>query len=295
MTEPAPPSGGEPSRSGQDPVESAAVESAPAADRPSPWAGPFAGVDEGPSAPPEVAAVGYAPPPVPPSAPSAGQQPPSGTYPGGWPPPGSAPGQQPWSAPPGGSSYGPVPGHPQPSTGWSGGPADPAAAPGFPGAAPLPGAGWGPRPPAVGPRPGPLPPPPREPARPPKRIDPVPGTPFGVVHLDVPPVTSGLAVGSLVTGIAAILVSLLVLCFGIAGPDYGGAWAAGAFTVLGALAGTAAIVAGLLARRQIRRPAPPPAVRFTGNGLAVAGVSCGGVGLLLSLLGLGLALVVQLA
>ncbi|WP_236647512.1 hypothetical protein [Micromonospora sicca] len=149
-------------------------------------------------------------------------------------------------------------------------------------------------PPAVGPRPGPVPPPPREPARPPKRVDPVPGTPFGVVHLDVPPVTSGLAVGSLVTGIAAILVSFLVLCFGVAGPDYGGAWAAGAFTVLGGLAGTAAIVAGLLARRQIRRPAPPPAVRFTGNGLAVAGLSCGGVGLLLSLLGLGLALVVQL-
>ncbi|WP_278045665.1 hypothetical protein [Micromonospora kangleipakensis] len=149
-------------------------------------------------------------------------------------------------------------------------------------------------PPAAGPRPGPVPPPPREPARPPKRVDPVPGTPFGVVHLDVPPVTSGLAIGSLVTGIAAILVSLLVLCFGLAGPDYGGAWAAGAFTVLGALAGTAAIVAGLLARRQIRRPAPPPAVRFTGNGLAVAGLSCGGAGLLLSLLGLGLALVVQL-
>ncbi|SCL13435.1 hypothetical protein GA0070624_0127 [Micromonospora rhizosphaerae] len=140
-----------------------------------------------------------------------------------------------------------------------------------------------------------MPPPPREPARPPKRVDPVPGTPFGVVHLDVPPVTSGLAVGSLVTGIASILVSLVVLCFGLAGPDYGGAWAAGAFTVLGALAGTAAIVAGLLARRQIRRPAPPPAVRFTGHGLAVAGLSCGGTGLLLSLVGLGLALVVQIA
>ncbi|MFR9774642.1 hypothetical protein ACL02O_01125 [Micromonospora sp. MS34] len=139
-----------------------------------------------------------------------------------------------------------------------------------------------------------MPPPPREPGRPPKRVDPVPGTPFGVVHLDVPPVTSGLAVGSLVTGIASILVSLLVFCFGFAGPDYGGAWAAGAFTVLGGIAGTAAIVAGLLSRRQIRRPAPPPAVRFTGRGLAVAGLSCGGVGLLLSLLGLAVALVVQI-
>ncbi|WP_167604503.1 hypothetical protein [Micromonospora auratinigra] len=115
-----------------------------------------------------------------------------------------------------------------------------------------------------------------------------------MVHLDVPPVTSGLAIGSLVTGIASILVSLLVFCFGIAGPDYGGAWAAGAFAVLGGIAGTAAIVAGLLSRRQIRRPAPPPAVRFAGRGLAVAGLSCGGVGLLLSLLGLGVALVVQI-
>jgi hypothetical protein len=139
-----------------------------------------------------------------------------------------------------------------------------------------------------------VPPPPREAPRPPKRVDAVPGTPFGVVHLDVPPVTSGLAIGSLVIGIAAILVSLLVLCFGVAGPNYGGAWAAGAFTVLGVIAGTAAVVAGLLARRQIRRPAPPPAVRFTGRGLALAGVSCGGVGLLLSLAGLVLALVVQI-
>ncbi|MFD6611364.1 hypothetical protein ACGF5H_14800 [Micromonospora chalcea] len=122
----------------------------------------------------------------------------------------------------------------------------------------------------------------------------MPGTPFGVVHLDVPPVTSGLAIGSLIAGIAAIGVSLLVFCFGIAGPDYGGAWAAGAFTVLGALIGVGAVVAGLLARRQIRRPAPPPAVRFTGAGLAVAGLSCGGVGLLFSLVGLGLALVVQI-
>ncbi|MEU8259897.1 hypothetical protein AB0C02_04670 [Micromonospora sp. NPDC048999] len=122
----------------------------------------------------------------------------------------------------------------------------------------------------------------------------MPGTAFGVVHLEVPPVTSGLAVGSLVSGIASVLVSLLVFCFGIAGPRYGGAWAAGAFTVLGALAGGAAIVAGLLARRQIRRPAPPPAVRFAGRGLAVSGLSCGGVGLLLSLVGLALALLLQI-
>ncbi|MGW4498473.1 hypothetical protein ACWENR_07620 [Micromonospora sp. NPDC004336] len=115
-----------------------------------------------------------------------------------------------------------------------------------------------------------------------------------MVHLDVPPVTSGLAVGSLVAGIVSILVALLVICFG-AVAAMGGAWAAGAFTVLGVLAGAGAVAAGLLGLRQIRRGAPPPAVRFTGRGLAVAGVSCGGAGLLLSLLGLGLALLVALA
>ncbi|MEU7930264.1 hypothetical protein [Micromonospora echinofusca] len=113
------------------------------------------------------------------------------------------------------------------------------------------------------------------------------------MHLDVPPVTSGLAVGSLVAGIVSTLVSLLVICVGAVG-GVGGAWAAGAFTVLGVLAGAGAVVAGLLGMRQIRRPAPPPVVRFTGRGLAVAGVCCGGVGLVLSLLGLGLALLLGL-
>ncbi|WP_089021884.1 hypothetical protein [Micromonospora coriariae] len=126
-------------------------------------------------------------------------------------------------------------------------------------------------------------------------MEPVPGTPFGVVYLDVPPVTSGLAVGALVAGIASILVSLLVICFGVVGANAGGVWASGAFTVLGVLAGVAAIGAGLLGQRQIRRPAQPPAVRFTGRGLAVAAISCGAAGALLSLLGLGLALAISLA
>ncbi|MEH1100590.1 hypothetical protein [Micromonospora sp. CPCC 205561] len=129
---------------------------------------------------------------------------------------------------------------------------------------------------------------------PPKRVEAVAGTPFGVVHLDVPPVTSGLAVGSLVAGVVSTLVAMVVVCFGaVAGAN--GAWAAGAFTVLGVLAGAGAVVAGLLGLRQIRRPAAPPAVRFTGRGLAIAGVCCGGAGLLLSLLGLGLALLLALA
>ncbi|MER7166650.1 hypothetical protein ABT336_11365 [Micromonospora sp. NPDC000207] len=120
----------------------------------------------------------------------------------------------------------------------------------------------------------------------------MPGTPFGVVHLDVAPVTSGLAIGSLVAGVASILVSMLVGCLGIAAGELSGAWAAGAFTALGVLTGAGAIVAGLFALRQIRRPSTPPAVRFTGRGLAIAGISCGGVGAVCTLLGLALGLLV---
>ena len=156
-----------------------------------------------------------------------------------------------------------------------------------------PGAGARRRPPGWGPGPVAPPPPPREAARPPKRVDPVAGTPFGVVHLDVPPVTSGLAVGSLVAGIVSTLVALLVIC-SARSAAMGGAWAAGAFTVLGVLAGAGAVVAGLLGCGRSGVRPRPPAVRFTGRGLAVAGVSCGGAGLLLSLLGLGLALLLTL-
>ena len=60
------------------------------------------------------------------------------------------------------------------------------------------------------------------------------------------------------------------------------------------LAGGAAVVIGLVARRQIRRPTAPSAVQFTGRGLAMAGISCGAAGALLSLLGLGLALLLAL-
>lgn len=148
--------------------------------------------------------------------------------------------------------------------------------------------GWGPLPMVS-------PPPPRDALGQPRRVDAVPGTPFGVVHLDVPAVTSGLAVGSLVAGIVSILVSLLVVCVGMAGADGDGAWAAGAFTVLGALTGAGAVGAGLLGLRQISRPMPPPAVRFAGRGLGWAGVSCGGAGLLLNVGGLGLVLLVALS
>lgn len=163
-------------------------------------------------------------------------------------------------------------------------PAAPAAVPANP--APFPG----------GPLPGPVPPPPREAWRPPRRVEMVPGTPFAVVHLDVPPVISGQAVGSLVAGISSIIVALLVGCFGVTGADAGwGGWAAGAFAVLGVLTGAAGVVLGVLGRRQVRRTAPPPAVRFTGHGLAVAGLSCGAVGLGLTVAGFTVGLLLALS
>lgn len=208
--------------------------------------------------------------------------------PAAFPDPGTAPASSPqWGAPIPSVPGGGTPPPPAPSSGPTGGYGAPT--------------GWGQPPaghaPAWGAAPGrSVPPPPTDDQRrPPKRVEQVPGTPFGVVYLDVPPVTSGLAVGALVAGIASLLVALLVTCFGVAFSNYGGAWASGAFAVLGVLAGVAAVVAGLLGQRQIRRPAPPPAVRFTGRGLAVAGISCGAGGALLSLLGLGLALVISLA
>jgi hypothetical protein len=122
----------------------------------------------------------------------------------------------------------------------------------------------------------------------------VPGTPFGLVHLEVPPVTSGLAVGALVTGVAAILVSLVVTCFGLIGSGPGwGPWAAGAFALLASLLGGAGVVLGILGRRQIRRAGPASAVRFTGNGLAVAGLICGGTGLASTAAGFALAVLLE--
>jgi hypothetical protein len=141
-----------------------------------------------------------------------------------------------------------------------------------------------------------VPPPPREAWHRPQRVDAVPGTPFGVLHLDVPPVTSGLAIGALVAGIASILLSLVVVCFGLAGAGAGwGPWAAGAFALLAALVGVAGVVLGALARRQIGRARPAPAVRFAGRGLALSGLICAAVGLALTLAAFALAVLVQLA
>ncbi|WP_239164318.1 hypothetical protein [Actinoplanes palleronii] len=123
-----------------------------------------------------------------------------------------------------------------------------------------------------------------------ERMDVVGGTGFGMVQLRVVPITSGLAIGGLTAGIGAILVSVLVICFGVGGA---GAWVAGAFTLLGVLAGGGAVTASLIAKRQIRRSGAPGRVRFTGSGLATAGIACGSAGAGISLLALVLGFVVE--
>jgi hypothetical protein len=138
-------------------------------------------------------------------------------------------------------------------------------------------------------------PPPRDAAAAPRRVEPVPGTQFAVVTLDVPPVTSGLATGALVAGIASVLVSFVVVCFGVAGAPYGwGALAAGAFTLLAVVAAAGAIVLSVAARRQINQVGPAAAIRYAGKGLATSGLVTGLVGLAITLVGFGLALLLQL-
>ncbi|WP_245908625.1 hypothetical protein [Pseudosporangium ferrugineum] len=128
----------------------------------------------------------------------------------------------------------------------------------------------------------------------PERVDPLPGTEFALMQLRVAPITSGLAIGSLIAGIASILVAVLVLCFGVAGATQGwGGVVAGAFALLGALVGGGAITVGLIARRQIKRSGQDGRVRFTGGGVAVAGISCGGAGVGIAVLILLLVMVLQ--
>ena len=144
--------------------------------------------------------------------------------------------------------------------------------------------------------PPPVPPPPADAQWRPVRVDPVPGTDYGLVQIEVAPVSSGLATGSLVAGIASILVSVLVLCFGLIGSsDSWGGWVAGAFALLALLVGGGAVAIGLVARRQIRRSGHDGRVRFTGRNTALAGISCGAAGAGIAVLSLALALLLQLS
>ncbi len=129
-----------------------------------------------------------------------------------------------------------------------------------------------------------------------RSVEAVPGTGFGLVQLEVPPVTSGLAVGGLIAGVAGVLASTLVLCFGLTlAGDGTGLWVGGAFALLAGLFSLAGLGLGLGARRQIARSGGTGRIRFTGRGVAIAALVCGGAGFLLTVLALGLTAVVQFA
>src|SRR5262249_37871366 len=114
-------------------------------------------------------------------------------------------------------------------------------------------------------------------------------TQFGVAIPALSPTVSGLAVGSMVAGIGAVLVSLLVLCFGAVGARDGwGALVAGAFAALAFIVGGGGTGTAGVARRQVTNSAGG----MTGSGLALTGLICGLCGAGLAVLGLGLAVVI---
>jgi hypothetical protein len=142
----------------------------------------------------------------------------------------------------------------------------------------------------------PVPPPPAEAQWRPARVDQVAGTEYALVQIEVAPVSSGLATGALIAGIASTVVSALVLCFGVAGSSGGwGGWVAGAFTLLAVLIGGGAVALGLVATRQIRRSGQDGKLRFTGRGTAIAAICCGAAGAGIALLSLALTLMLQLS
>lgn len=161
-------------------------------------------------------------------------------------------------------------------------------------------------------------------------MEPVPGTRYGLAIYSAPPATSGQAIGGLVAGIGSVLVSLVVGCFGFgamasAAAGQAAAWGAlvgGAFAILATLLGVAGLGLGLAGLRQIRtsaagvrRGTPPGTIPGTpgagtgpvstadpaagpaggaapvgGRGMAVAGIACGGAGIVIALCSLGFAL-----
>jgi hypothetical protein len=178
-----------------------------------------------------------------------------------WPGQPAAPQGPPWQA--------------QPAPPWQGQPAAPQGPPPWPGQAAAPWQGQQPAPGQA-----------RIQGARVVHVEQVPGTGFGLAYLAVTPTVSGLAVGGMIAGIGAILISILVYCFGLGGAQGGwGVLVSGAFAILAALIGAAAVGVSLVALRQIRRM--PGEVR--GRGLAVSGIACGGSGLGLTVLGFLLA------
>jgi hypothetical protein len=120
----------------------------------------------------------------------------------------------------------------------------------------------------------------------PVRVEPVPGTNFGIAYLGVPPLVAGQAIASLVAGIGSILVAFVVGCSGLAGAKDGwGLLVGGAFAILAGLLGLAAMVLGVIGLQRIQRSGG----QAKGRGLALAGSICGGVGTGLTVFALAVA------
>jgi hypothetical protein len=114
-------------------------------------------------------------------------------------------------------------------------------------------------------------------------VAPVVGTPFGVALVEVRPTSSGPAVASLVAGIGSILVGFVVILFAATGAEQGwGPAVAGAFAVLAAMVGVAAVGLALAGLRRIRSSRPWGPIR--GRGVAISGLVCGAVGLAITAL-----------
>lgn len=132
----------------------------------------------------------------------------------------------------------------------------------------------------------------------PTRIEPLPGTPYGLVIYGMPRTVPGPAVASLVAGIAGLVVALVVGCIGLAAAsDAAAAWVAGAFAVLSAFLGGGGLWLGLTALRRTRRTRlmPGPGGEVGGRGLAISGLVCGACALGITVLAMPVAVALALA
>jgi hypothetical protein len=121
----------------------------------------------------------------------------------------------------------------------------------------------------------------------PVRFEGVPGEPFTLAILPTPKVVSGVSTGALVAGIGSILVSGAVWCFGLLGASQDwGPLVGGAFVVLAALLGVAAVGLGIVGMRNVKRDLSQVT---TGKGYAISGLSCGAAGVLSAVVGLATA------
>lgn len=146
----------------------------------------------------------------------------------------------------------------------------------------------------------PVAPPPREAWQRPVRVEPVPGTPYGLAVFGAPTATSGPAIGALVAGVVGALMSFLVMCLGLTGAGEGwGVAVAGAFAILSAFLGAGAVGLGVVGLRHTRPGASmsgagsAPVTSIRGRGLALAGLICGATTVGLTLLSFAAVLAVQ--